>query len=198
MYDLNNAYGENFFRRRASLHWRSKFIGDILLRQFAPKSVVDVGCGNADLLGYMASVQPLDALAIEGTENSKAAIRANYTGDLLIHDLRIPLPGWPTKYDLCLCLEVAEHLEQQFATILTCNLTHLSDTIVFSAAGPNQGGIHHENCQPEEYWFYKFASYGFGKNIWQTEQLRAAMQPLAHKKGVKAYAQNVIVYRRLP
>lgn len=64
-------------------------------------------------------------------------------------------------YDLCLCLEVAEHLPESLADTLVARLVETAPTILFSAAVPGQGGHGHINCQPKEYWEHKFVSHNY-------------------------------------
>jgi len=65
------------------------------------------------------------------------------------------------KYDLVLCLEVAEHLSPLFAGRLVDNICNHTDTVFFSAATPGQGGYNHLNEQPHSYWVEKFEKRGF-------------------------------------
>lgn len=83
------------------------------------------------------------------------------TNNYINHDLREPLK-LPRKYDLALCLEVAEHLPEESANTLIQTLTEASDIILFSAAIPNQGGLNHFNEQWQSYWVEKFETRGFG------------------------------------
>ena len=65
------------------------------------------------------------------------------------------------KFNLLLCLEVAEHLPSDSASNFIQNLTKHSDTIVFAAACPNQPGQGHINCQWIDYWQDLFNKYGY-------------------------------------
>jgi hypothetical protein len=65
------------------------------------------------------------------------------------------------KFDLALSLEVAEHLEPQFANVIVDTLTRHADAIIFGAALPMQGGTHHVNEQWPNYWIRKFEERGF-------------------------------------
>jgi hypothetical protein len=65
------------------------------------------------------------------------------------------------KFDLVLCLEVAEHLHENSAAHLVRSLTMHSDLVVFSAACPNQFGQGHINCQWPVYWQELFNSSNY-------------------------------------
>jgi len=60
------------------------------------------------------------------------------------------------KFDVAICLEVAEHLPEKSATTLVQSICSLSDFVLFSAAIPGQGGLHHLNEQWQEYWVEQF------------------------------------------
>ena len=65
------------------------------------------------------------------------------------------------RYDLAISLEVAEHLHEKAADNFFRQLTRLSDRILFSAAIPGQGGLHHLNERSPGYWAEKFRDCGF-------------------------------------
>ena len=64
-------------------------------------------------------------------------------------------------YDLALCIEVAEHLQPEYAETLVDNVTRSARVVFWSAAHPGQGGTCHYNEQPPEYWEALFAARGF-------------------------------------
>jgi len=76
------------------------------------------------------------------------------------HDLSTPL-DLKKSFDLVQSLEVAEHLPEGKAELFVDNLIRHGDVILFSAAVPHQGGEHHVNEQPPEYWRRKFAARGY-------------------------------------
>ena len=92
------------------------------------------------------------------------------------------------RFDLALCLEVAEHLPPSGATTLVKELTELASVVVFSAAIPGQGGVGHLNERWPWYWKEKFAERGFG----QYDPFR---HRLWHRPDVAIwYKQNMFAY----
>jgi len=81
------------------------------------------------------------------------------------------------KFDLILCLEVAEHLDENAANRFIKSLTDHGDIIIFSAALPGQGGDNHLNEKPFSYWQKKFEQYGyffadvFRERFWNNENI---------------------------
>lgn len=128
----------------------------------------------------------------------------NYTGvdyripqdELLIpkekyveQDIRVPFELG--KFQAVLCLEVAEHLEEEYADILVSNLVNLCDNggmIVFGAAIPFQGGNNHVNEQFQTYWADKFKRHGYGG--YQVPAIQDA------KGACLWYRQNICIYKK--
>jgi hypothetical protein len=93
------------------------------------------------------------------------------------------------KYDLVLCLEVAEHLRPHRAEGLVKTLCSLSDKVLFSAAIPFQGGIGHVNEQWQSWWANLFKQNGFGVSPNQPD--------IRNANGVELwYKNNMVLYER--
>lgn len=123
-----------------------------LMGRFAVTSLLDVGAG----LGHAAAWfhrQGVQVAAIDGLAHN--CDRSRYP---LIHcDLTKAAVYCPV--DMVLCVEVVEHIEE-------CYINNLLDTlcngkiIVMTNALPGQGGYHHVNCQPTEYWIQHLQQRG--------------------------------------
>jgi hypothetical protein len=131
----------------------------IILESIKAKSILDVGCGSGTWLKTALELGISDISGVDGV-----CLKLD---DLLIpkslfkvHDLTVP---WhlDRKFDLVLCLEVAEHLDEKYAATLVDSLVAHADVIVFSAACPGQDGQHHVNCQWPDYWQKFFNDRGF-------------------------------------
>jgi len=124
-----------------------------------PQSVIDVGCGLGTWLKVFVDDGCNEILGVDGNyiDKSKLCIKEEY---FLLHDLTCTL-RLDKKYDLAICSEVAEHLPEDKAEVLIDTLINASDTILFSAALPLQGGQNHVNEQPFAYWVQKFNDKGF-------------------------------------
>ena len=202
MYDLDKAYSKKFFAQRKSLSWRVPIVCDAIIDVLKPKSVIDVGCGNGDLLRGFHD-KGIKILGIEGTKNYSANTMLplievdEYVSlyPICIHDFR--KKGFVCgKFDLAICFEVAEHIELEYTDIFLDNLCSLSDRILFSAAGPGQGGIHHHNCQHKVYWINKINAKGYICNFKIITKLQERWYPWQNKKGIKAYYQNLMYFER--
>jgi SAM-dependent methyltransferase len=126
---------------------------------YNPKSVLDVGCGLGTWLKVVSSQNIEDFLGIDGIEVEGKNFFVPKS-KFQQQDLRT---NWSLgrKFDLALCLEVAEHLPSDSCTNIIRSLTTHSNTIIFSAACPYQPGQGHINCQWPEYWQSLFNSFGY-------------------------------------
>lgn len=166
----------------------SKMVVDILFELFNPKSVVDVGCGTGLILKYF-NEKDVDILGYEGEWINKNLIESNISfSKLKIIDFEnIDLENL-VQFDLCVCLEVAEHISENQADNFVKFLISQSKIIVFSAAIPNQGGFNHINEQWSDYWDKKFDTLGYSK----MDILRPILWDFDFVTW--PYKQNMVVY----
>lgn len=130
-----------------------------LIGDHTPRHLLDVGCGTGT---WLRAALDLGVERVRGIDGVRVAREGLHVDDSLITqcDFR---DDWHVDgdYDLVLCLEVAEHLEEAHARRFIRNLTHCGDRIIFSAANPWQLGQHHVNCQWPRYWQGLFNQCGF-------------------------------------
>ena len=144
-----------------------------------PQTVVDIGCGRG-VWGKQFETLGCEVLGVDG----------GYVYDPVIpfmaHDLRNPLV-LDKKYDLALCLEVAEHLPEESADTLIDSLCNASDKVLFSAAIPYQTGHGHINCQWPSYWAEKFRQRGYAWGDYRSD--------FWHNENVEPwYRQNMLLF----
>jgi SAM-dependent methyltransferase len=130
-----------------------------VLELIGPKSVVDVGCGIGTWLKVFEENGVQDILGIDGDYVDKSLLKID-NQKFIEYDLE-KLYNTDRKFDLAISLEVAEHLSFDSANVFVKTVCNLSDTILFSAAIPNQGGQNHINEQEPNYWIEKFESEGY-------------------------------------
>lgn len=156
---MNNKEIKYFHDESVHNFIAAREIVPFLINLLNPKSVVDVGCGIGTWLKVFEENDIFDLIGIDGDYLDKKRLRIS--NDLFVeHDLE-SFYNSKRNFDLAISLEVAEHLKEESADTFIKTLTSISDTVVFSAAIPNQGGQNHLNEKEPIYWISKFEKEGF-------------------------------------
>lgn len=164
----------------------ARAVAPMLLKEMQIDSLLDVGAGHGAWAAEWLAAGVSDVVAVDG--DYVARDRLAVPEDCFIsHDLTRPL-DLGRRFDLVQSLEVAEHLPAESAGDFVTSLARHGDVILFSAAVPHQGGEHHCNEQPPEYWRDLFSALGFDCFNWIRPRL-------ASRRDVKAwYRYNTLVY----
>ena len=147
----------------------------IIIELIQPKSILDVGCGIGTWLQAFNQFGIKDYLGVDGSYVDKNLLKIS-DEFFRARDLR-KLWDLNRKFDLVISLEVAEHLESEYAEHFVTTLVNHSDVIVFSAAIPGQSGQNHINEQWLSYWQEKFDKVGYilhdviRPRIWTNEKV---------------------------
>jgi len=134
-------------------------IAPLLTRKFGPRSVVDFGCGVGDWLAAFAAAGVPDALGLDGSWVPLENLQIPQSSFQLA-DVTRPII-LPRRFDLAICLEVAEHIPEASAGCLLDSLAAAADLVVFSAAIPGQGGYEHVNERFQQDWVERFTARGY-------------------------------------
>jgi len=131
----------------------------VLLDSLPITSVLDVGCGQGAWLSIWNKLGVEDVCGIDGSYVDRSKLLVS---DSLFQPLDLTTRfHMKRRYDLAQSLEVAEHLPKAIAPqFVDCLCAH-SDLVLFSAAPPGQGGDHHVNEQPYEYWRKLFMRHNY-------------------------------------
>lgn len=153
---MNYIYTEQVYNKYAPSR-----VLPIILDNFSVSSVLDVGCGIGTWLHIARSLGITDILGIDN-ESVNSSLLSKYIDkkDFLSLDLSKEF-DLQKKFDLVLCLEVAEHIPEESSDVLIKSLVLHGDLILFSAAIPGQGGQNHINENWPSYWIEKFLIHGF-------------------------------------
>ena len=92
------------------------------------------------------------------------------------------------RFDLAICLEVAEHISERHTASLVESLVSLAPVVVFSAAIPGQSGVNHVNERWQDYWASQFESRDYA--------ILDCLRPFIWSDASVQwwYAQNVLVF----
>ena len=157
---LDDHYGPEFYSRQIDGSARSaRVILQLLYDVYRPLSVVDVGCGRGSWLATAESLGSVKLKGLDGTWAEKAGLLSKNIDFAPVdfeNDVEIA-----EHYDLCISVEVAEHLSEARAKRFINTLCKSSDVVLFSAAIKQQGGTHHVNEQWQSYWISLFDANGY-------------------------------------
>jgi SAM-dependent methyltransferase len=186
---MGQIYSSEFFEQIAGCSSRSAhIIVPIFLNSFPARSVVDVGCGEGSWLSAFMKAGINDVTGIDGDYVPREALKIPFerfrSADLAT------LTDLGRHYDVAVSLEVAEHLREEVGPQFVLMLTKAAPVVLFSAAIPGQGGIHHVNEQWQSYWAGLFREHGY-----------VAVDPIrpvvwGNRDVAPWYRQNTLVYCR--
>jgi len=167
----DQIYSDEYYAKRRQDPFRSESheIVDALVERFQPGSVIDFGCAIGTYLERFKE----HGVTIHGVEGNSAAFRHAVVPNARLeqHDLRQPYEP-NDYYDLVLSVEVAEHIPERYARTFVNTLAKSGEVVLLTAAPPGQGGKHHVNEKPPEYWIQLFDDYGMEYDQETTSRLK--------------------------
>jgi SAM-dependent methyltransferase len=173
--ELLTHYGPAFYQGVNHPSLRSgQVVMPLILDLLKPASAVDVGCGQGEWLSVAASYG-VEVLGVDGPHVADEQLLIP-KDRFIRQDLSQPLK-FDRQFDLAMSLEVGEHLPAAACAEFVATLTRLAPAVVFSAALPGQGGVHHINEQWPWYWRELFERRGyvrldaFRRAIWQNPEV---------------------------
>jgi len=181
------SYSDTFFDSHQEGALQSaRIVLRLLQRLLSPTSVLDVGCGRGAWLRAFQELGIIKFRGIDGehVDRSKLLIPSEC---FTCADLSKPFEVHG-RYDLAVCLEVAEHLPEKMAPILVARLVEAAPAVLFSAAVPGQGGAQHVNEQMPAYWRTLFRRQGYAL----LDPIRPAI--LTDTRIEWWYRQNTVLY----
>ena len=152
---------------------------------FDIKSVLDIGCGMGTNLAWFDEYG-FEVLGVEGHPKAVAASRV--PGKIVQHDFSKGPWSPEREFDLCICTEFAEHVEAKFEENWMVSVDKCK-YLLLAAAPPGQGGYHHVNEQPDEYWIRRFQSRGF---IWDSDITNRLRSTCARKPA--KWGRNTLMF----
>jgi 2-polyprenyl-3-methyl-5-hydroxy-6-metoxy-1,4-benzoquinol methylase len=145
---------------------------------------MDVGSGAGHAANWF-SQQGLAVTAVEGLEENVK--NSKYPASL--HDLTAG--AFFKEVDLVNCIEVVEHIEEQFLDNLLTTLCQ-GNYIFMTHAVPGQKGWHHVNCQNSEYWISHLEKKNFSLLVEDSK----IVQELAGKDAAIHIARNGMIFKK--
>lgn len=155
---------------------------DYVISRFCIRSVLDLGCGVGNAAHYFHT-KGLIVSAVDGLpENTRSEVFPVLRLDLTETHAQ-------TRVDLVHCQEVVEHVEERYVENIVKSFQ--SGKYVFMThALPNQGGYHHVNEKPKEYWVNLMTGYGFSLLEEDTNRVKQ----LAAQDGARYLSESGLVF----
>lgn len=192
----SSSYDRTFYEGQQDRSLSSaRLILGKLFPVLGPRRVLDVGCGVGTWLRVAAELSAEEICGIDGSyvDRSMLHISPAYFHPAALDAERLEgvlARVGRSRFDLTICLEVAEHLPFERAPSLVEDLTASADVVLFSAAVPYQYGTDHINEQWPEFWATLFRARGFACYDFLRE-------PFWNDPHVDWwYAQNVLVFAK--
>jgi cyclopropane fatty-acyl-phospholipid synthase-like methyltransferase len=189
----NDLYSAEYFEYLDTVAATSaEAIAGSVVRDLAPGTALDVGCGTGAVLVALRR----RGVHVAGLEYADAAIGMCRGRNLDVKKFNLEaddLSAHGEQFDVVISTEVAEHLDARFADRYVDLLAQSAPLVVFTAATPGQGGTDHVNEQPHSYWIDKFGHRGFQLDAEISQRWRKEW-----KAGGTAvwYYSNAMVFRR--
>ena len=194
MKKLAEIYGPDFFREWGPSNKdyirSAELVAGAIQEAFAPASVADLGCG-CGVYSRLFKLKGARTLSLDGVLPPPGD---RFPVEIIVRDLTVPFENTWGNFDMALCLEVAEHIPEEFSGIFLENLTAFSDRLLMSAAPPGQDGHHHVNEQPRRYWAQKLAGLGFAYNRRASGRVLKLLEP--ERPPFMWMANHIGVYER--
>jgi len=192
MKTVAETYGKRFFKKRHTLWWRTEVLCPVIQTVLQPRNLIDLGCGNGDFAKWFLD-HGVDAYGIEGS--MEASDTMMLPADHVFYlDLRKPVTLHDAPLDLAISVEVAEHIEPEYAAEFVANCCRLSDRLMLTIAGPGQKGTGHVNLQPIAYWEYLFGLHNYRRNNHVENILKLGLN---HKhRWTQTIRNNLVYFRR--
>lgn len=162
-----------------------------VMRDMAPASVIDVGCGTGAMLAEFVS-KGVKGKGLEYSEDGIARCQSKGL-DVTHFDLEADSKDTDERFDVAISMEVAEHLPEPIADPYVNLLCSLSDRVVMTAAPPGQIGTDHVNLQPKSYWIEKMEARGM---TYRPDLEKQWKEEWANQDVVSFYWRNLMVFER--
>lgn len=178
-----SVYGNDFyFEIKDGAYQSAQVVAPLVLVDREVSSAIDVGCGQGWWGKAFEEAGVAEVVGVDGDYVENPVI------NFVPHNLAVDTPDLGKRFDLAICLEVAEHLPEDRSQGFVDDLCAYSDVVLFSAAIPFQTGTHHINCQWLSYWAERFANNGYGIvdeirwKIWNDDRVE------------DWYRQNIVIF----
>lgn len=142
---------------------------DFMNQRYTVRSFLDVGCGPGGMVN-LALQERMNAIGVDGDPTL-----LKFKTPMFLHDFTKGPTSYFTDrvYDLGWSVEFVEHVEEQYLDNFMQLFQDHCKIVVMTHALPGAPGVHHVNCQTEDYWIQKFAERGLVYSEADTKIIRS-------------------------
>lgn len=137
------------------------------------KNLLDVGCSVGWQINEAINIG-IDAYGVEGDINIINNSNTKNLERIFFCDLTKSYVKFPLSFDAIWCVEVAEHIEEQYIDNLFITFSKnikLNGILVFTHSLVEAPHVH-VNIKPSSYWINKMKDYGLYFNLDKTKDLK--------------------------
>jgi 2-polyprenyl-3-methyl-5-hydroxy-6-metoxy-1,4-benzoquinol methylase len=146
-----------------------------------PKSLIDFGCATGFYLYPYKNIERIVGIDYYSDFPAEGHMTVDCDIEFMNLDLRNSITKYQLgRFDLGLCLEVAEHIDEKFENQFIDTLAEHCRTLIFSAAPPGQTGDGHINLKAKVYWLKHFERRGMLYDAFESQSMLGYMQQGAH------------------
>lgn len=175
-------WDHNFFSKRRHIAWRAKPVGDAIISQFHPQSIIDIGCSIGEFIKYFVD-HGIDARGTEITRDVEPYMM--FAKDrLTIQDICASMPQPTRRYDLATCFMVIGRLPEAYWNIAAYNLTQYSDTVLTVV-------------EKEHRWRVSMNLHNYHENFDETAKFRDSIKKWKDKTAVRSFYNYSQVFERM-
>ena len=149
-----------------------------------PTTCLDVGCGTGIYVEEF-NKQGVKTIGVDGNLATKTILKTS-PENVLYKDVRHPLE-FTQKFDLVVCIELIEHIEEKYEDVLLFNLTQYTNKWLLVTTGEDTKGKErlHLNEKPTEYWIDKIAALGYKYKETETLEMRKYFKKILPRRFYK-------------
>lgn len=183
-------YNQGFYNQQANESYKTaKNVLELIFEKIMlPKSVLDIGCGVGSWLKAATELGANDIFGIDGSDLAK--INLFIDSDRFEQRDLTKFTHLNRQFDMAISLEVAEHISSDKHHAYIKTICSHSETILFSAAIPYQGGTGHVSENWPQYWKTQFSAHGY--------ECFDIIRPIIwDAKGISFwYKQNILMFAK--
>ena len=164
-------------------------VWNYLISRFQPLSIIDVGCGEGQLMKYFYD-HNIIVCGVDGLEVNRENADSSIADKIIVHDYRDGALIIPA--DMVLACEFVEHIDVRYMVNFLPQFCACK-TLIFTHAVPDQAGHHHVNCQTDEYWVTLMTTLGLVFKEEETTYARSLVKD-SFWRTLLIFEQPIIYY----